>query len=142
MELFTWLRGDILVKADKMAMANSLELRVPFLDTEVFAVASGLPPDTRGCRVLGPDAGTLVRREVAAAEEIDPARPCSRQAPAQGPADAAPSGITARFDRVTNTIALTAGENATLTALAEAVQDPPHFGRSLPANGCSVPTSS
>jgi asparagine synthase (glutamine-hydrolysing) len=42
-DLFTWLRGDILVKADKMTMANSLELRVPFLDPEVFAVASGIP---------------------------------------------------------------------------------------------------
>jgi asparagine synthase (glutamine-hydrolysing) len=42
-DLFTWLRGDILVKADKVTMANSLELRVPFLDPEVFAVASGLP---------------------------------------------------------------------------------------------------
>jgi asparagine synthase (glutamine-hydrolysing) len=42
-DLFTWLRGDILVKADKMTMANSLELRVPFLDREVFAVASRLP---------------------------------------------------------------------------------------------------
>ncbi|MBV9639612.1 MAG: asparagine synthase (glutamine-hydrolyzing) [Mycobacteriaceae bacterium] len=42
-DLFTWLRGDILVKADKMTMANSLELRVPFLDPEVFAVASQLP---------------------------------------------------------------------------------------------------
>ena len=42
-DLFTWLRGDILVKADKMTMANSLELRVPFLDPEVFAVASALP---------------------------------------------------------------------------------------------------
>jgi asparagine synthase (glutamine-hydrolysing) len=42
-DLFTWLRGDILVKADKMTMANSLELRVPFLDTEVFAVAAGIP---------------------------------------------------------------------------------------------------
>ncbi|MBW0115082.1 asparagine synthase (glutamine-hydrolyzing) [Pseudonocardia abyssalis] len=42
-DLFTWLRGDILVKADKMTMANSLELRVPFLDPEVFAVACGLP---------------------------------------------------------------------------------------------------
>src|ERR1700759_5573063 len=46
-DLFTWLRGDILVKADKMTMANSLELRVPFLDPEVFAVASGLPRDAK-----------------------------------------------------------------------------------------------
>jgi asparagine synthase (glutamine-hydrolysing) len=46
-DLFTWLRGDILVKADKMTMANSLELRVPFLDTEVFRVASTLPVDQR-----------------------------------------------------------------------------------------------
>ncbi|MBU3063991.1 asparagine synthase (glutamine-hydrolyzing) [Nocardia sp. NEAU-G5] len=43
LDLFTWLRGDILVKADKMTMANSLELRVPFLDPEVFAVAERLP---------------------------------------------------------------------------------------------------
>jgi asparagine synthase (glutamine-hydrolysing) len=42
-DLFTWLRGDILVKADKMTMANSLELRVPFLDTEVFQVAATIP---------------------------------------------------------------------------------------------------
>jgi asparagine synthase (glutamine-hydrolysing) len=46
-DLFTWLRGDILVKADKMTMANSLELRVPFLDTEVFRVASTIPTDQR-----------------------------------------------------------------------------------------------
>src|SRR5882762_5885468 len=46
-DLFTWLRGDILVKADKMTMANSLELRVPFLDPEVFAVASKLPVDAK-----------------------------------------------------------------------------------------------
>ncbi|HEU5473962.1 MAG TPA: asparagine synthase (glutamine-hydrolyzing) [Actinophytocola sp.] len=42
-DLFTWLRGDILVKADKMTMANSLELRVPFLDPEVFKVAARIP---------------------------------------------------------------------------------------------------
>ena len=42
-DLFTWLRGDILVKADKMTMANSLELRVPFLDPEVFRVAASIP---------------------------------------------------------------------------------------------------
>ena len=46
-DLFTWLRGDILVKADKMTMANSLELRVPFLDPEVFKVASRLPYDQK-----------------------------------------------------------------------------------------------
>src|SRR5579862_2758872 len=38
----TWLPGDILVKADRMAMAHGLELRVPFLDAEVLAVASRL----------------------------------------------------------------------------------------------------
>jgi asparagine synthase (glutamine-hydrolysing) len=46
-DLFTWLRGDILVKADKMTMANSLELRVPFLDPEVFSVASRLPLEAK-----------------------------------------------------------------------------------------------
>jgi asparagine synthase (glutamine-hydrolysing) len=46
-DLFTWLRGDILVKADKMTMANSLELRVPFLDIDVFGVASGIPTDQK-----------------------------------------------------------------------------------------------
>ena len=39
-DIHTWLKGDILVKADKMTMAHSLELRVPFLDTYVFDVAS------------------------------------------------------------------------------------------------------
>ncbi|MGM5594016.1 asparagine synthase (glutamine-hydrolyzing) [Corynebacterium glucuronolyticum] len=43
LDLFTWLRGDILVKADKITMANSLELRVPFLDREVFRVAEHIP---------------------------------------------------------------------------------------------------
>ena len=47
LDLFTWLRGDILVKADKMTMANSLELRVPFLDSEVFRVASQVPLDQK-----------------------------------------------------------------------------------------------
>lgn len=38
-----WLRGDILRKADRMSMAHSLELRVPFLDYEVMKVAGLLP---------------------------------------------------------------------------------------------------
>ncbi|MFE0027630.1 asparagine synthase (glutamine-hydrolyzing) [Amycolatopsis sp. NPDC059021] len=46
-DLFTWLRGDILVKADKVTMANSLELRVPFLDAEVFKVAASIPLDQK-----------------------------------------------------------------------------------------------
>ncbi|MBS4195102.1 asparagine synthase (glutamine-hydrolyzing) [Lederbergia citri] len=42
-DIHTWMRGDILLKADKMTMAHSLELRVPFLDKEVFNVASNIP---------------------------------------------------------------------------------------------------
>ncbi|MCP8617805.1 asparagine synthase (glutamine-hydrolyzing) [Salirhabdus salicampi] len=42
-DIHTWLRGDILLKADKMTMAHSLELRVPFLDVEVFKVAREIP---------------------------------------------------------------------------------------------------
>jgi asparagine synthase (glutamine-hydrolysing) len=46
-DLYTWLRGDILVKADRMSMAHSLELRVPFLDREVFGVAADVPVDLK-----------------------------------------------------------------------------------------------
>jgi asparagine synthase (glutamine-hydrolysing) len=42
-DINTWLVGDILAKADKMTMANSLELRVPFLDREVANLAKTLP---------------------------------------------------------------------------------------------------
>lgn len=46
-DIHTWLKGDILVKADKMTMAHSLELRVPFLDKHVFEVASKLHTDLK-----------------------------------------------------------------------------------------------
>ena len=46
-DIKTWLRGDILVKADRISMAHSLEVRVPFLDTEVFKVASKISLDER-----------------------------------------------------------------------------------------------
>ncbi|WP_053367457.1 asparagine synthase (glutamine-hydrolyzing) [Bacillus sp. FJAT-27245] len=46
-DIHTWMRGDILLKADKMTMAHSLELRVPFLDKEVFDIASRIPADLK-----------------------------------------------------------------------------------------------
>lgn len=42
-----WLPSDILLKADKMSSAHSLELRVPFLDKEVWNVARELPENQR-----------------------------------------------------------------------------------------------
>ncbi len=47
LDINLWMVGDILLKADRMSMANSLELRVPFLDKEVFKVASTLPTQLR-----------------------------------------------------------------------------------------------
>lgn len=43
LDLHTWLPGNILMKADKMTMANSLELRVPFIDRKLFDLASTIP---------------------------------------------------------------------------------------------------
>lgn len=47
LDLNLWMPGDILLKADKMSMAHSLELRVPFLDKEVMAVAGSIPAPLR-----------------------------------------------------------------------------------------------
>ena len=47
LDINMWMVGDILLKADRMSMANSLELRGPFLDKEVFKVASSLPTKLR-----------------------------------------------------------------------------------------------
>lgn len=43
LDLHLWMTGDILLKADKMSMANSLEVRVPFLDRKVMEMAKGIP---------------------------------------------------------------------------------------------------
>lgn len=43
LDIMCWLPGDILLKADKMSMAHSLELRVPFLDKEVMKMAEDIP---------------------------------------------------------------------------------------------------
>lgn len=47
LDLNMWMVGDILLKADKMSMANSLELRVPFLDKEIMALAGRIPTKYR-----------------------------------------------------------------------------------------------
>lgn len=44
-DMHLWLVHDILMKGDKMGMANSLEVRVPFLDRKVFELARTLPLD-------------------------------------------------------------------------------------------------
>lgn len=46
-DIAMWMPGDILLKADKMSSAHSLELRVPFLDKEVMKVAETLPAKYR-----------------------------------------------------------------------------------------------
>ena len=48
LDIHMWLMGDILLKADKTSMANSLELRVPFLDKKVMELAETIP---LSCRV-------------------------------------------------------------------------------------------
>ena len=87
-DLFTWLRGDILVKADKMTMANSLELRVPFLDPEVFAVAvaaAARPEDHQG------------HHEVRAAPRVGVrSMPAARAEPAEAGVPGADPALAAR----------------------------------------------
>jgi len=62
LDLNTWMKGDILVKADRMSMAHSLELRVPFLDRAVWEVASRVPVEHR---LHGRQTKTALRRAVA-----------------------------------------------------------------------------
>lgn len=47
LDINMWLMGDILLKADKTSMANSLELRVPFLDKRVMELAEKIPVKCR-----------------------------------------------------------------------------------------------
>ena len=55
LDLHMWMAGDILLKADKMSMANSLELRVPVLDKEVMALAEKIPTKYRVTHDKGTD---------------------------------------------------------------------------------------
>lgn len=55
LDLHMWMAGDILLKADKMSMANSLELRVPFLDKEIMSLAEKIPTQYRVTHSKGTD---------------------------------------------------------------------------------------
>ncbi|MCD8315317.1 MAG: asparagine synthase (glutamine-hydrolyzing) [Firmicutes bacterium] len=47
LDLCLWLPGDILLKADKMSMAHSIELRVPYLDRVIMKSAERIPSKYR-----------------------------------------------------------------------------------------------
>jgi asparagine synthase (glutamine-hydrolysing) len=64
-DIATWLVYDILLKADRMSMAHSLELRVPFLDREMLDLALAMPASAR----VTPRQGKVALRR-AAAEDL------------------------------------------------------------------------
>ena len=72
-DLNLWMVGDILLKADKMSMANSLELRVPFLDRKVFELACRIPTN---CKVNAQQTKIAMR---GAAEMTIPAKTADKK---------------------------------------------------------------
>ena len=72
-DLNLWMVGDILLKADKMSMANSLELRVPFLDRKVFELACRIPTEHKV------NAGQTKIAMRGAAEKTNPARTADKK---------------------------------------------------------------
>lgn len=53
-----WLARNILLKVDKMTMANSIEARTPFVDKEVFNIASSLP---KNCKITKQNTKAVLR---------------------------------------------------------------------------------
>lgn len=63
----TWLPDDLLIKADKMTMAASVELRVPFLDHRLVEFAARLPT---ACKIKGRTTKYLLK------QVVEPYLPC------------------------------------------------------------------
>jgi len=47
LDIHTWMKGDIFLKVDRLSMAHSLEVRVPFLDESVYEIATGLSKEEK-----------------------------------------------------------------------------------------------
>lgn len=60
-DIKTFLPGDLLMKADKMSMAASIELRVPYLDHKMLEDAMAIPPAYK----LRPQPKAILRKAVA-----------------------------------------------------------------------------
>jgi asparagine synthase (glutamine-hydrolysing) len=69
----TWLPDDLLIKADKMTMANSIELRVPLLDHRILEFAATLPP---GLKLSGRNTKYILKK--ALSKKI-PSEICNRK---------------------------------------------------------------
>ena len=57
-DIHTWMKGDIFLKADRLSMAHSLEVRVPFLDESVYEIATQM---TKEQKINGPTAKAILR---------------------------------------------------------------------------------
>ena len=71
----TWLPDDLLIKADKMTMANSLELRVPLLDHRILEFAARLPEDfkvrgSNGKRIFKASVSSMVPDEITKRKKV------------------------------------------------------------------------
>ena len=57
-DIHTWMKGDIFLKADRLSMAHCLEVRVPFLDESVYEIATGLSKEEK---IKGTTAKAILR---------------------------------------------------------------------------------
>jgi parallel beta-helix repeat protein len=109
------------MRSSKFVAVDSSSVRRRWLP--IVVLVSTLAIVMSGCATPTPD--PLPRRDVAANEATDPTRPCSRSLPATPPAAQPDSlDIDVRFDAGTNTITLSGGENVTIPALSDEVEEP------------------
>ncbi|MCV4777516.1 asparagine synthase C-terminal domain-containing protein, partial [Escherichia coli] len=62
LDSMTYLPGDILTKVDRMSMANSLEVRCPFLDHELIELVQSFPDEFK---LKGSESKRILRKAMA-----------------------------------------------------------------------------